>query len=123
MLKDLQSILVRAMNDEDPVGYVRKHSESLPEADRKLLEGADDEGLLLSGLVVRKLRFERLCRGDKRLEEWFDRDPERFTAAFKGYSRAIAATEYFPRDEANAFRDWCEKNNFAEPGAAKDVKE
>ena len=123
MLKDLQSMLVRALNDADPVGYVRKHAESLPESDRKLLECVDDDGILLSGLVVRKLRFERICRGNQRLEKWFDRDPKRFTEAFRAYNQAVAATEYFPRDEANAFRKWCQKNGFEEPETSPDVKQ
>ena len=122
MLKDLQTLLIRALNDKDPVGYIRRELSKLSESDRKLLESADDEGILLSGLIVRKLRFERLCRGDQRLESWFDSEPEQFTAAFRAYNQAVSPTEYFPRDEAIAFRNWCEKNGFSKPGVTNSVK-
>lgn len=74
---------------------------------------ADADGLTISGLLVRKLRFERICRGDSKAEEWFERDPQRFVEAFKVYNHEVPPREYFPRQEAEAFRAWCAAHGFA----------
>lgn len=71
--------------------------------------GVDRDGFALTALLIRKLRFERICRGSKRVEEWFERDPEAFTNAFRAYDAEVPPREYFPRQEADAFIAWCEK--------------
>lgn len=105
MLKDLQRILIRAMTSGRPLEVLR--DAELPPEDRALLDRADTDGLVLTALLVQKLRFERIVRGDKRAEAWFDRDPENFTAAFRVYNSKVPPREYFPRQEAEAFRAFC----------------
>lgn len=103
MLKELQGRLLRALLDGEP------------------LEGVDPDGLELTRLIVKKLRFELIVRGDSRLEAWFDRDPAAFTTAFRAYDRLVPPCSWFPREEAEKFRAWCRENSISEPdpGASK----
>ena len=82
------------------------------------LEGVDPDGLELTRLIVKKLRFELIVRGDSKLEAWFDRDPESFTAAFKAYDALVPPRSWFPREEAEKFREWCESRNLLPPSAS-----
>ncbi|HKS16637.1 MAG TPA: hypothetical protein VJU16_04940 [Planctomycetota bacterium] len=97
MLKELQGRMLAAILDGAP------------------LEGVDADGLELTRLIVKKLRFELIVRGDSKLEEWFDRDPAAFTAAFKAYDRVIPPRSWFPREEADRFREWCDSRNLLPP--------
>ena len=87
------------------------------------LEGVDADGLELTRLIVKKLRFELIVRGDSNLEVWFDRDPAAFTAAFKAYDALVPPRSWFPREEAEKFREWCRANSFSpeKPDASKDA--
>ena len=78
----------------------------------KPLEGVDPDGLELTRLIVKKLRFELIARGASDLYAWFDRDPAAFTTAFKAYDRAVPPRSWFPREEAESFRAWCRANLF-----------
>ena len=115
MLTDLQRVLLRALTSATPDETLERESQSLSPEDRACVEAIDPEGFLLSSFLVRKLRFERICRGDTPMEEWFERDPERFTRIFEEYNREVPPTEYFPRQEAQAFREYCQKKNVAGP--------
>ena len=110
MLKDLQRVLARALTSDAPLDVLRAESAGLSEEERAWLAAADLDGLRLTGLLVRKLRFERICRGDAAAERWFERDPEAFVRAFKAYNAEVPPVEIFPRQEALAFREWCRKN-------------
>ena len=112
MLKDLQRVLARALTSNTPLETLKKEAETLTPEERALLDGIGADRFLLTGLLVRKLRFERICRGDTKAEEWFAREPERFTEAFKAYNAEVPSTEFFPRLEAQAFRAWCTKRGF-----------
>jgi hypothetical protein len=105
MLKELQGRLLKAILDGAP------------------FEGPDEDGLELARLIVKKLRFELIIRGDSSLEEWFDRDPAAFTAAFKAYDRVVPPRSWFPSEEAVKFREWCRENQLYEgrPPASKDA--
>lgn len=107
MLKDLQRVLARALTSNTPLETLKEEAAGLPAEERALLDGMGAERFLLTSLLVRKLRFERICRGDTKAEEWFAHDPERFTEAFKAYNAEVPSTEFFPRLEAIAFREWC----------------
>jgi hypothetical protein len=87
----------------------------------KPLEGVDPDGLELTRLIVKKLRFELIVRGDALLDAWFDRDPAAFTAAFKDYDCAVPPRSWFPREEAESFRAWFRANrlNPGEPWASR----
>ena len=86
--------------------------------------GIDPDTFRLTVLIVQKLRFELILRGDGDLEAWFDRDAESFTRAFQRYLAEVPAREHFPAREAPRFRGWAVKNGFfANPGpptASKD---
>jgi hypothetical protein len=84
----------------------------------KPLEGADPDGVELARLIVKKLRFELIARGDSAMEAWFDRDPEAFTTAFKAYDALVPPRSWFPREEAEKFRQWCMENRLYEPPAS-----
>jgi hypothetical protein len=100
MLRELQGRLLAALLDGAP------------------FEGVDADGLELSRLIVKKLRFELIVRGDTEMEAWFDRDPEGFTTAFKAYDVLVPPRSWFPREEAEKFRAWCAENSFSFRGPA-----
>ena len=81
-------------------------------------EGFDPDGFELTRLIVKKLRFELIARGDSDMEAWFDRDPEAFTTAFKAYDALVPPRSWFPREEAEKFRAWCVENRLYPPPAA-----
>lgn len=114
MLIDLQRVLIKMLTGHGSEEIPREAA-SLTAEERAMLEGLEPDGFRLTSLLVRKLRFERICRGDLRMEEWFDHEPASFTEAFQAYNREVPPTEFFPRDEARAFRTWCEKKNIANP--------
>lgn len=107
MLKDLQHAMLRALCGDAPLETIRNEAASLAAEERACIERMDPEGFLLSSLLVRKLRFERICGGDASMEEWFKRDPGGFTEVFRAYNREMPPTEFFPRQEALEFRRWC----------------
>ncbi len=123
MLTDLQRAMARALTSDRPVEALRAEAASLGAGDRALLEGLDPERFLLTSLIVRKLRFERICRGDTTAEAWFERDPEKFTEVFRAYNREVPSTEFFPRQEAVAFRKWCREKGIVNPAAPDASKE
>jgi len=100
MLKELQGRLLTAILEGAP------------------FEGVDPDGLELTRLIVKKLRFELIIRGDSGMEAWFDRDAAAFTAAFKAYDALVPPRSWFPREEAEKFRAWCDANSFSPGGPA-----
>jgi hypothetical protein len=110
MLRDLQRILAKALTGDAPLDVLRAEAASLSEEERAWIAAFDPDGVRLTGFLVRKLRFERICRGDTAAERWFERDPESFVRAFKAYNAEIPPVEIFPRAEASAFRAWCRAN-------------
>ena len=64
------------------------------------------DGLDLTALMVRKLRFERLLQGSKEAAFWFDERPEEFAAVFGDYYGAVEPTAVFPSEEADLFERW-----------------
>ena len=121
MLSDLQRVLAKALTSDAPLDVLRAEAASLSAEERAWIAAFDADGVRLTGFLVRKLRFERICRGDTAAERWFERDPEAFVRAFKAYNAEIPPVAIFPREEAAAFRAWCRANGFGEPGAAPSV--
>ncbi|MBL8797948.1 MAG: hypothetical protein JNM56_28885 [Planctomycetia bacterium] len=109
MLQAVQQILIEALLSDDPAAHLRA---ALPQAtglsaeERCWLEAIDSDGLHLSGLLVKKLRFERLTRADPALGELFAQQPAEFMQQFRAYVRAIPPSVYFPGQEAYRFRQW-----------------
>lgn len=105
MLRELQGRLIRAILEGTP------------------FEGIDPDGLELTRLIVKKLRFELIVRGDSKMEAWFDLEPASFTEAFRAYDREVPPRSWFPREEAEKFRAWCREKNLTVggPGASKEI--
>ena len=106
MLTDLQRLLLLALTSDAPLDVLREGAAHLRAEERTALEFADADGLRVAGLLVRKCRFDRLCRGDAALGAWFERDPAQFTELYRAYEREIPAHPGFPEQEAAAFRLW-----------------
>jgi hypothetical protein len=104
MLIELQRVLQAALASDAPLDALREGARGLPAEARRVLETVDLDGFVVSSLLVRKLRFERICRGDTRLERWFELEPARFTEAFRRYNREVPPREFFPQPEASLFR-------------------
>ncbi len=107
MLSALERAVVAIVLSEDPVAarprVVRRFADDLSDDERALLLAADADGLRLTGLLVRKLRFERLLRADPEAARSFESDPAAFTREFERYVAAENPTAYFPAEEALAF--------------------
>ena len=71
---------------------------------RSVLETIDPDGLRLTALLIRKLRFERIVRGDPDLAAWFEDDPPGFTRVFRDYLASQPPDRVFPEEEAERFR-------------------
>src|SRR5947207_13719463 len=64
MLIELQRVLQAALASDTPLDSLREAVRGLPAEARAILERVDPEGFVVGSLLVRKLRFERICRGD-----------------------------------------------------------
>ncbi len=63
----------------------------------------DEDGARVTGLLVAKLRFERVIQGSRAAAARFHEDPAGFAAAFRRYHAAVAPTALTPAEEAAAF--------------------
>jgi hypothetical protein len=109
VLQAVQQVLIEALLSDDPPAQLRAGLQSangLSAQERSWLERIDIDGLILSSLLVKKLRFERLTRADPALGELFEQQPAEFMQQFRAYVSAVAPTVYFPGQEAFLFRQW-----------------
>ena len=106
MLGAIELAWVRALHADDPLSALACEAEALAPADREAALAASGDGFVLTSLLVKKLRFEAIVRGDRVFEQWFERDPRGFTEAFRRYAAEVPPREYFPSAEAAAFRAW-----------------
>jgi hypothetical protein len=106
MLASLQDSILRALLADDPAAALERARAAAPPEERAAMAHIDADGFRIASLLVKKLRFERLCRGDAENESWFSRDPRGFTQLFRDYHREVPPVEYFPREEAARFREW-----------------
>ncbi len=102
---------MRILNSEDPLATLREEAGKLPEEERRLLESLGEDGVRLTGLLVQKLRFERICRGNPDISAWFEKDPVAFLEAFREYSKSVPPSNYFPEEETSAFSLFLSQNN------------
>jgi hypothetical protein len=107
VLKDLQDLLVRALLQGDPRGWLQRQLArpecSLSPAERGWLEAISDDGLRLTRVLVRKLRIERLVAGDAAMAELFRTDPAAFAKQFALYEARVPPRALFPSEEAQQF--------------------
>ena len=115
MLIELQRVLQAALASDTPLDTLREAARGLPAEAKAILERMDPDGFVVGSLLVRKLRFERICRGDTAMERWFDRDPARFTEVFRVYNKEVPPREFFPQSEAAAFRDFLRRKGIPVP--------
>lgn len=108
MLDALQKLLVDCCIADDPVATLERLRAEQPELE-PWLGHLDPEGLKLTALLVKKLRFERILRGDPRLAARFQQDPQAFTVLFRNYLNEVPPTASFPAEEAQAFREFLAK--------------
>jgi hypothetical protein len=114
VLRDVQRLLLAALLEDDPVAALRGaldregagDAAGLTEQERRWLAALPEDGLRMSGLIVRKLRFERLTGGDHDLRDLFDRDPQAFLPLFRQFTSQVPPESYFPDEEARRFRQW-----------------
>jgi hypothetical protein len=103
LLAELQGVLVACCIAEDPAAALAAARTAHPDLE-PFLRTIDPEGLRLTALLTRKLRFERIVRGDPDLAGRFEADPAAFTAAFREYLVALPPDCVFPEEEAERFR-------------------
>ena len=107
MLKDLQDLLVRAVLQSDPHGWLQRQLARpecvLSPAERGWLEAISEDGLRLTRLLVRKLRIERLLAGDAAMAELYRTDPAAFSKQFTRYEVMVPPRALFPSEEAQQF--------------------
>ena len=115
-LASLQRGCVRALIAAHPERAVTDPPVDLDPEARSLLATADPDGFRITGLIVRKLRFERLTMGDDRFDAWFEHDPEGFVAPFEAYCQQVPPTAYFPTEEAALFHAWRRETGVDLPG-------
>lgn len=108
MLSELQRLLVQALQAGDPAAWLsaRQDRRALAAGERELLASLDPDGLRLTGLLVRKLRFERLLRGAARMRAAFAADPAAFVLRFDRYAREVPPAAVFPAEEVRAFEEF-----------------
>jgi hypothetical protein len=109
MLRAVQRILLRALLHEDPEAELRRLLEEatdLTPAERRGLERIDADGLRLTHLLVKKLRFERLIAAVPELAELYALEPQKFLRLFDAYTSAVNPEGYLPDQEGELFRRW-----------------
>ena len=105
MLAVLQKVLVDCCVADDPVAALAAARKDHPEMEA-WLGHIDPEGLQLTSLLVKKLRFERILAGDPGLRDKFREDPQTFTIRFREYLLAVPPTAVFPQEEAASFKEF-----------------
>lgn len=107
MLSVLQQVLVSALGEADPAGSLRRavadRGLALDDRERQWLAAVDPDGLQLTRVLVRKLRIQRLIRGDAEMRALFTADPAAFAERYVAYEAGVPAQAVTPGEEAAAF--------------------
>ncbi|MFN7813271.1 MAG: hypothetical protein ACK5SI_11495 [Planctomycetia bacterium] len=109
MLRAVQELLLDCLLADDPVRALKEllpRAAGLSDEERAWLAGIDADGLAITALIVKKLRFERLTLAHGEMQSLFDLDPARFMQLYRDYTAAVPPTGYFPSQEGDLFRDW-----------------
>ena len=105
MLSELQERMVDALYGNSPTEDLEKLINDFSD-DPADLQKIQDDGWHLSHLLLLKLRFERLTRGNPALMEEFEQDPAAFTERFKRYHNDVIPNVFFPAEEAELYEKW-----------------
>lgn len=124
-LVSLHLALTRALHARDPLAVLQTEREQLTGSAQSAVDfilnhPRERDGFVISSLLVKKLRFELVYRGDNRLARWFDRDPAAFAAAFQEYQQSVVARECFARPAAAAFLQFLESRGLAGPALSSE---
>ncbi len=112
MLAELERVLGQVLLSADPAAELASlDREALSPDTRSALSHIDPDGLRIAGLLVAKLRFERLMNGSSLAGAWFERDPAGFAAAFRRYHTMAPPSVTCPILEAETFAAWVEPSN------------
>jgi uncharacterized protein (UPF0276 family) len=93
----------------DPVAALRGAACAWPSSLRRLVDAIDEDGVRVAGLLIAKLRFERIVNGSAEAARFFRTSPASFTTAFWSYHRASAPVHQVPWHEARRFLTWCRR--------------
>jgi hypothetical protein len=115
LLAELQEVLVSCCTARDPAAALAAARVAHPGLERWLAT-IDPDGLRLTAMLIQKLRFERIVRGDPELAARFEADPPGFTSVFREYLVAQPPTCVFPEEEADRFRRFLDRSGSAETG-------
>jgi hypothetical protein len=119
VLNRLQQLLLEALLSDDPPERLSRLAEEAPglcAAERARLRDVDADGLVMTALLLKKLRFDFLTAADPALAEFFERAPEQFVETFRAYTAAVPPTAFFAGQEARCYRRWREQSG-APPSA------
>jgi hypothetical protein len=95
-----------ALRDRDPPEAMGEGFRRDARALREFLVHVDPDGLALTSVLVRKLRWERLLRGAPELAQAFEKDPQGFVERWRRYEAEVPPTAYFPIEEAELWWRW-----------------
>ncbi len=98
-LSGLQRHLVRHIADSD--SFPNLDLRAYPE-----LRHVDPEGYRLTTLIVRKLRFERLCLAHGDVARAFETEPAALLDLYERFAHDVPPHAVFPSDDARAWQDW-----------------
>jgi hypothetical protein len=121
MLGMLQRLLLEVLLTERPDQELPRrleHADGLTNQEIAWLRGLDADGLIMTGLMVKKLRFERLTRADGEAAKLFEEQPSEFVRLFQAYTTAVAPSVYFAGQEASLFRQWRQRSSCHSPTLA-----
>ena len=104
--EEVRATLSEVLHEPDPVSALEVRLAGGSPLARETLGGLDREGLRLTQLIVKRLRFERVLQGHSRCREEFHADPAGFTGRFRAYDDAGPSRSPWPSQEAAAFMGW-----------------
>jgi hypothetical protein len=112
-MKRVEQLLAKALMSRDAGEALQKAARDrrTPPALRRALKNVDADGARLAGLLIVRLRFERLMNGSDAASQAFESDPKGFAKAFERYHREVPPTEHFPAGEARLFERWANKGD------------
>lgn len=92
-----QALLADALLAADPVAFLQ---------DQDGAPDVDADGLRIAALLIAKLRFQRLLNASRAANEWWQRDEQEFTRAFRRYHQSVPPQALDPWGEAEQFEAW-----------------
>lgn len=100
---ELQRVFLSLLLAPDPGAALTERQAEASPLEAATLGRLDPEGLLLTSLIVKRLRFERVLQGEGACRREFQRDPEGFMERFRSYDAAGPSRSPWPSLEAAAF--------------------